>query len=206
MKSLFFTMVIFVFSIQSYADQCAWNNRAPADRARNAILSLANINQTEKLFILEHCTHCSPHDPRKAYKVSIDKASGPDKKVHNRSDNYQIKVALIKSPWSDEKYYGLNVYDADGKLVNDSVDLAYAYVKTAPGVFASLAYMANCQLAVQEPAFIYIPEQKWESFRDSDSMKEIEVSGHPSLSIRMTDDEDDDYEYDSRDSFGYPES
>jgi hypothetical protein len=142
------------FSYQAFADQCAWNDRAAADRARNFVIAMADADKAEHQFILFYCDHCDRYEPNKAYKFDLNKA-GPTGATHERSDPYQVKVERIKSDFKDKQFYGLRTFTPDGEPMGDTIDLAYAYVKVAPGIFASLAYVSDCTLGVDEPPFIY---------------------------------------------------
>ncbi|MBU3617283.1 hypothetical protein [Polynucleobacter sp. JS-Polo-80-F4] len=113
-KRLALACIASLISAGALADQCAWV--APNVSAR--MDQLADSGQFTGKRYVEYCKTCGDNEPRGPFNVS------------------GIKKKRVDANYSE--YY----FVTNGK--DKSVDLAYVFIETRPGVFSNVGMMTSC--------------------------------------------------------------
>jgi hypothetical protein len=136
-------LALSLISSSAFADQCAWNSRAIADRGAKLIKQLAGINGEKP----SAYTLCEPCGETKMERVVLNE---------DNSNASGFDVGFAQAEMGGEKfktYWEVSLNRASASPVK--VDLAYVYVKTAKDVYANVATLVNCPVQGVTPV-IYL--------------------------------------------------
>lgn len=126
-----FVLLLLVFTTTAFADQCAWNDMATSRAGKEIIKSVAALNGQEAS-VYEICEPCGETVLKRFYLQG---------NTENLSVKYQTPTMSEKLS-RNEGMWEVAVTTQDG--IEQSLDLAYTYVKVASGRYANVAALVGC--------------------------------------------------------------
>lgn len=126
-------------SVQVYADQCAWNDRAIAARGSRLVKMLAGINGEKPSAYIK----CEPCGDKTLTRVELE---SDDSNVSG------LDIGFAQAEMNGQKqatYWQVTLNRKTDHV--QKTDLAYLYVKTAKGVYANVASLVECPVSGVTP-------------------------------------------------------
>jgi len=131
MKLSSLIVLAFLLSFQALADQCEWNTRSNAQKAR---VELVKHNH-----YFAFCEPCGDTVPALQF---IREDLGKKKAKDGKDVHFSSRGTKIGQDNRTADYWGFTINGSYGMSVN--IDLAYVFVPTANGEYKNLAKIVGC--------------------------------------------------------------